>query len=179
MSFARILNKRTLLACAAIGTLIAGATFGQQMLDGQSVLAATTADQLAPVAKMARQIAHAPSSLPQKPDCDDFAFAFLHSTCSKPHVKRHVARNHRVATTVISRVEAAPPSLKPQAAVAADGHGATEAQNAQTASLSPTTQPHPIVKKPRIVKNTAPPTSFGGWFGQQGQQRTAMRSFFE
>jgi hypothetical protein len=128
---------------------------------------------------MARQIAHAPSSLPQKPDCDDFAFSFLHSSCSKPHVKRHVARNHRVATTVISRAEAAPSSPTPQGAVAAGGHGGTEVQNAQTANLTPAAQPRPIVKKPKVAKNNAPTTVFGGWFGQQGQQRTAMRSFFE
>jgi hypothetical protein len=181
MSPARVLNKRTLLACAAIGVLIAAVTLGQQALDGELVLAATTpAQQVAPVAHVARQIARTPSSLPLTPDCGDFAFAFLHSTCSKPHV-RHVVRNHRVATTVIGHAEAGSSTPDRTPPAAASGQGVTEFRNPQKAGLSAATQQTPpAIKKPKSVnaRKTVVGTS-GDWFMEQRRQHTAMRSFFE
>jgi hypothetical protein len=182
MSLARVLNRGTLLGCAAIGALIGAVTLGQQALDGEPVLAATTTDQQArSVVNPARQVARAPSSLPQTSDCGDFAFAFLHSSCSKPHV-RHVVRNHRVATTVISHAEAASSSTTTdQKSIAAAS--VTEVRNPQKAALSTTDQQAPAVnKKPKVVKYNAARTVFGtsgDWFGQQRKQNTAMRSFFE
>jgi len=182
MSLARVLNRRTLLACAAIGALIAAVTLGQQALDGEPVLAATTTDQQAPsVVHTARQVARARSSMPQTPDCGDFAFAFLHSSCSKPHV-RHVVRNHRVATTVISHAEAGSSSTTTDQKSLVPA-GVTEVRNPQKAGLSTANQSPPTAnKKPKVVKYNAARTVFGtsgDWFGQQRSQHTAMRSIFE
>jgi hypothetical protein len=185
MSLARILNKRTLLACTAIGVLIAAVTVGQQMLDGEPVLAATSTDQQAPLAvHAARRIARVQSSLPQTPDCDDFAFAFLRPSCSKAHV-RHVARHHRVATTVISHAEAGSSSTmddqRPPAV--ANVHGVTEVRNSPKAGLSAATQHTPTAtKKLRSAKDNSRKTvvgASGDWFTEQRRQHTAMRSFFE
>ncbi len=181
MSLARVLNRRTLLACAAIGALIAAVTLGQQTLDGEPVLAATTTDQAPSVLHTARQVARAPSSLPQTSDCGDFAFAFLHSSCSKPHV-RHVVRNHRVATTVISRAEAGSSSTTTDQKSLVPA-GVTEVRNPQKAGLSTANQSPPTAnKKPKSVKYNAGRTvlgTSGDWFGEQRSQHTAMRSIFE
>jgi hypothetical protein len=184
MSVARV-HSRTFLACAAIGVLIAAVTLGQQALDGEPVLAATSTDQRAPSSvDTARPIARAPSSLAQAPDCNDFAFAFLHSTCSKAHV-RHAARNHRVATAVIGRAEAGSSSTTTdqKSPAPAGEHGVTEVRNSQKAGLSTANQQPPTaIKKPKSVKYNAGRTvlgTSGNWFVEQRSQHTAMRSFFE